>query len=124
MQKVEDNQIINGTGTSPQLKGFLPVIANATAAAVGKTLVDAIGIAVFELAAAGYMADGTVVNPADWGTVAMKTNSQGNYLFANPLEYTAVGRIWGTAPGNVIEYCRGQVFHWRVRRPLAAARPG
>jgi HK97 family phage major capsid protein len=96
VQKVEDNQIINGTGTSPQLKGFLPVIGNATAAPVGSTLVDAIGIAVFELAAAGYMADGTVVNPADWGAVAMKKNSQGNYLFANPIDYSGIGRIWGT----------------------------
>ena len=96
VKKVEDSQIINGTGTSPALKGFLPVIGAATAAAAGSTLVDAVGIAVFELAAAGYMADGTVVNPADWGAVAMKKNLQGNYLFANPIEYSGITRLWGT----------------------------
>ena len=96
IQKAEDNQLVNGTGISPQLKGFLPVIGAATAAAAGSTLVDAIGIAVFELAANGFMCDGTVVNPADWGAVAMKKNSQGNYLFANPIDYTGIPRIWGT----------------------------
>jgi HK97 family phage major capsid protein len=96
VQKAEDNQIINGTGASPSLKGFLPVIANATATAAGTTLVDSIGSAIFQLAAAGYMADGTVVNPADWGAVSLLKNSQGNYLFANPVDYSANGRIWGT----------------------------
>ena len=96
VQKAEDNQLVNGTGVSPLLKGFLPAIGAATAAAAGSTLVDAIGIAIFELAAAGFMCDGTVVNPADWGAVAMKKNSQGNYLFANPIDFSPVGRIWGT----------------------------
>ena len=96
VQRAEDIEIINGTGTSPRLKGFLPMIGAATAAAAGSTLVDAIGIAVFELAANGFMADGTVVNPADWGAVAMKKNSQGNYLFANPIDYSGITRLWGT----------------------------
>jgi HK97 family phage major capsid protein len=110
VQKAEDVQLINGTGTSPQLKGFLPVIGNATAAPVGATLVDAIGIAVFELAAAGYMADGTVVNPTDWGVVAMKKNSQGNYLFANPIDYSGITRIWGTRVVQTASIAPGVFF--------------
>jgi HK97 family phage major capsid protein len=92
----EDNQLLNGTGISPQLKGVVPLATAATAAAAGSSLIDAIGIAVFELAAAGYMPDGAVVNPIDWGAVALLKNSQGMYLFANPMDYTAGGRIWGT----------------------------
>jgi HK97 family phage major capsid protein len=96
VQKAEDNQIVNGTGISPLLKGFLPAIGAATATAAGTTLVDAIGSAIFQLAATGFMADGTVVNPADWGAVSLLKNSQGNYLFANPIDYSPNGRIWGT----------------------------
>ena len=110
VQRVEDSQIINGTGTSPALKGFLPVIGAATGAAAGSTLVDAIGIAVFELAAAGFMADGTVVNPADWGAVAMKKNVQGNYLFANPIDYSPVGRLWGTRLVQTASIAAGVFF--------------
>ena len=39
--------------------------APAPAPATGATVVDAIGTAIFDLAAKGYIADGTVVNPAD-----------------------------------------------------------
>ena len=96
VKKVEDNQLLNGTGTSPQLKGIMPIATAAPAPGTGATLIDAIGSAVFDLASKGYMADGTVVNPADWGAVAMLKNSQGNYLFANPMDYAGNSRIWGT----------------------------
>jgi HK97 family phage major capsid protein len=97
----EDNQLLNGTGVSPQLTGFLKnaVVAPAppatTPPAPANTLLDAIGLAVFDLAAKGYTPDGAVVNPADYGKLAMYKNSTGNYLFANPIDYSAVPRIWG-----------------------------
>ena len=95
VQKVEDNQLLNGNGTSPQLKGFMPVAAAAPAGVTGQTLVDVLGAAIFDLAAKGYVPDGAVTNPADWGKVALLKNSQGNYIFANPMDYTTGGRIWG-----------------------------
>ena len=65
--------------------------------ATGATVVDAIGTAIFDLAAKGYIADGTVVNPADWGHVSMLKNSMGNYIFANPLDTWGPGNsLWGT----------------------------
>jgi HK97 family phage major capsid protein len=95
VQLKEDQQLLNGTGTPPQLRGFMTVAAAAPGAA-GGTLVDAVGAAIFDLAAKGYMADGTVLNPADWGGIAMLTNAQGNYLFANPLAYNQALSLWGT----------------------------
>lgn len=97
----EDNQLLNGNGTSPQLNGLLrnAVVAPAPPAVVApapvNTLIDAIGYAVFDLAAKGYMPDGAVVNPVDYGAVALLKNSQGNYLFANPIDYSAIPRLWG-----------------------------
>ena len=98
VQTVEDNQLLNGSGAPPNLQGFMTVATAAPAPtpATGATLVDAVGTAVFDLAAKGFIADGTVLNPADWGKVAMLKNSQGNYLFASPIDYTSSGRLWGT----------------------------
>jgi HK97 family phage major capsid protein len=95
VKKAEDNQLLNGTGTSPQLKGFNPVATDVAAPALPATLMDSIGTVIFTLASAGYMADGLVLNPADWAKVALAKNSQGNYLFANPIDYTTAPRIWG-----------------------------
>jgi hypothetical protein len=97
VQKAEDTQLLNGNGTSPQLKGLMPLATAAPApVAASPNLIDAIGAAVFNLAAKGYMADGTVVNPSDWGNVAMLKNAQGNYLFANPMDWQGIPRVWGT----------------------------
>jgi len=42
------------------------------------------------------MADGIVLNPADYGALALLKNSQGNYLFANPIDYSPAARMWGS----------------------------
>ena len=92
----EDAQLLNGTGVAPQMEGFNHVATAATAATgPDATLIDAIGAAFFELAAAGYLPDGTVTNPGDWGAVALLKNSLGSYLFANPLDYSGIARVWG-----------------------------
>lgn len=95
----EDQQLLFGTGTPPQLRGFMTVATAAPVpgtAAAGFNTIDAVGAAIFDLAAKGHMADGTVMNPADWGAMAMLKNTQGMYLFANPISYTAAANLWGT----------------------------
>jgi HK97 family phage major capsid protein len=97
VQTVEDNQLLNGSGSPPNLQGFNTVATAAPApGAADATIVDAVGVAVFDLAAKGFIPDGSVLNPVDWGLVAMMKNAQGNYIFANPMEYAAGGRLWGT----------------------------
>ena len=93
----EDNQLLNGNGTPPNLQGFMPVAAAGPAGGSGNTIIDQLGLAVFDLASKGYMPDGAVVNPADWAAVVLKKNTLGNYLFANPLDFTGVTRIWGVS---------------------------
>jgi len=101
VQLAEDDQLLNGTNVAPQLKGFMPVATAAPApAAPGtgmqpNTILDAIGAAYFDLAGKGYVPDGVVVNPADWGKVSLMRNTQGNYLFANPIDGTPIQRVWG-----------------------------
>jgi HK97 family phage major capsid protein len=98
VQTVEDNQLLNGSGAAPNLQGFMTIATAAPAPvpATGATLVDAVGTAVFNLAAQGFLADGTVLNPVDWGNVAMLKNTLGNYIFANPMDFSQNTRMWGT----------------------------
>jgi HK97 family phage major capsid protein len=96
VQLKEDQQFLNGTGVGGQLTGFMTVATAAPAVADPLTVVDAVGAAIFDLANKGYMADGTVLNPADWAAIAMMKNIQGNYIFSNPMEYSGAGNLWGT----------------------------
>jgi HK97 family phage major capsid protein len=96
---MEDQQLLNGSGTPPALRGFMTVATAAPVpgtAAAGFNILDAVGAAIFDLAAKGFMADGTVLNPADWGAVALLKNTQGMYMFANPIQYAAAANLWGT----------------------------
>ena len=98
VQAKEDQQLLFGTGTPPELRGFMTVATAAPAAppvASGGTTIDAIGLAIFDLAAKGFMADGIVINPVDYGLIAMSKGTQGQYLYANPMDYTAAARMWG-----------------------------
>src|SRR5262245_8180269 len=101
VQVVEDDQLLNGDGVAPNLTGFLKNAVAAPAPPVpgtgmqANTILDAIGMAYFDLATKGYLPDGTVVNPADWGSVALMRSTMGNYLFANPIDFTPIPRVWG-----------------------------
>ena len=100
--------VVNGTGVAPHLLGFNSVATAAPApGGADATLVDAVGVAVFDLAAKGFIADGSVINAADWGAVAMMKNAQGNYIFANPMDYTSGGRLWGTRMVNSANQAAG-----------------
>ena len=52
-------------------------------------------MAVFDLAAKGFVPDGAVINPVDYCTLALTKNIQGNYSFANPIDYNGISRMWG-----------------------------
>lgn len=96
---MEDQQLLNGSGTPPALRGFMTVATAAPVpgtAAAGFNVIDAVGAAVFDLAGKGFMADGTVMNGADWGAMAMLKNTQGMYMFANPIAYSGTANLWGT----------------------------
>ncbi len=60
----EEDQLLNGNGTLPNLEGFLAV---ALSAAGGASLLSGVGAALAKLYQQGYLPTGIVVNPADWG---------------------------------------------------------
>jgi HK97 family phage major capsid protein len=96
-QKV-DSQLLNGTGTAPQLSG-LTDSGNFTAytATAGDNLVDAINRAKYQLWAIGRMPDTVIVNPADWSTMELTREGSGTgmYLYGLP------GQLAGANPFGV-----------------------
>jgi HK97 family phage major capsid protein len=82
----EDRQLLNGTGVAPEMEGLMKV-AVATTGVVAPVAVGAmpaaIAKAIGELAAAGVVASGIVLNPADW--LGIQTTVVGGvYPFIGP----------------------------------------
>lgn len=76
--KVEDDQILNGTGTSPQLTGILP-IATAAIVTTGSNI-ERLIYAISQLEATDYSATGIVLNVAAYYWIALnKASGSGEY---------------------------------------------
>lgn len=97
-QKLED-QILNGTGTSPQLTGILS-LSDINTRALGTdpimtAFLDAIARCEGSGSTPGFaVADLIVVHSTDWVTIAGQTDVNGNYILGNPGMMTEP-RLWG-----------------------------
>lgn len=84
-----DKQLLNGSGTAPNLSGLTDT-GNFTAysAVSDDLLVDAINRAKYQLWAIGRQPDTVIVNPADWGAMERTresyTGGLGEYLYGMP----------------------------------------
>ena len=83
LNEVIDAQLLNGTGTAPQLVG-LTKNATAYAGTKGDLLTDAINKAKYQLWSLGYVPDAVIVNPADWSTMELSKTTYGEYLYGAP----------------------------------------
>ena len=75
-----EQQILKGTGTSPQLQGIYPIATAATAPTGTPTIIDTLLAAVTQLAIAGYRATGVVLSPQDAGAMAVLKDTTGQYI--------------------------------------------
>jgi len=81
-----DEQILSGDGTSPNLKGILTVAPTFAAVSTMALLVptpnrfDVMVAAVAQIAAANFVADTIVVNPADYYAMQLVKDAEGRYL--------------------------------------------
>lgn len=94
--KVED-QIVNGNGTAPQLKGLLATgsFTDASAQLTGaKNLFDLLLLLQGVAETAAYEPEALVLNPMTWAQLAMEKDSQGRYLLGGP-GLAANKSVWG-----------------------------
>jgi HK97 family phage major capsid protein len=92
----EDAQLLLGDNTGQELDGML-LAGNFTAAATplsGSTALDNLNIAKYQVFAADYMADGIIMNPADFGAIERLKTSDAAYVVGNPFgQLTPI--LWG-----------------------------
>jgi HK97 family phage major capsid protein len=96
LAKVEEDQLLNGSGTGQNLPGL---VTNATAyAAPGSltatTQVDVVRLMILQVALAEYPANGIVMNPIDMAAIEMSKDAAGGYLIGNP-QGTIQKNLWG-----------------------------
>ena len=93
----EELQLINGNGVAPNLQGLLLVAIN-TATAVGgggSVLLDNLAAGIAATFARGYIVDGIVVNPGDWGKALSATVTGAGYLVGAPGVVASPLNLWG-----------------------------
>jgi HK97 family phage major capsid protein len=98
VQLVEDDQLLNGTTTAPDIVG----IRNRTGLAApivkiaGETIADAIFRQIMAIAnSAMVMPDGIVMNPINWQSVPLMKNSVGDYVGDGPFRAPGPPVLWG-----------------------------
>lgn len=103
VQLAEEDQLLNGNGTAPNLLGILnrPGLATAVARNVGatppETNADAILRQISAIATTAFVyPDGIVMNPANLFTILTSKDSSGAYYGGGPFSVLPTATIWGT----------------------------
>lgn len=95
----EEDQLLNGAGTSGNLSGILASGNNVAynRAVTGDTDVDTLRKAITQAQLSEYTADTIVLNPADWEAIELLKTTYGEYIFHGDMgPIDALGpRIWG-----------------------------
>lgn len=97
LQNKVENQIVNGNGTAPQLKGLLATgsYTDASAQLAGaKNRFDLLLLLQGVAETAAYEPEALVLNPMTWAQLAMEKDSQDRYLLGGP-GLAANKSVWG-----------------------------
>ena len=82
----EENQILNGNGTAPNLRGILQTTGIQTHAKGVDSQADAVYKAITKVRLQHFQPDAVVLHPNDWQDVRLSKTSQGDYLAAPIIE--------------------------------------
>jgi HK97 family phage major capsid protein len=98
VQIEEEDQLLNGNGTPPNISGILDRqgLAAAIPRAANESNADAIFRQIMTIYGASFlMPDGVVMNPADWVTTVSTKTQTGEYLTAGPFSPIQSPTLWG-----------------------------
>ena len=90
-----ESQILNGSGTTPNIRGILNTSGIGAVAYNGAELIsDQILSGMTNVLLADAMADAVVLHPTDWTTVLKSKAADGHYYSGGPFSMTPMA-IWG-----------------------------
>lgn len=93
VQLAEEDQLLNGNGTAPNLRGILNRSGLTAAQAVSTdTRVDAIFKEVTKIRTGAFLdPDAVVLHPTDWQSIRLSKDSNNQYYGGGPFGYAAYG---------------------------------
>lgn len=95
IRQTMDNQIINGSGSAPQLTGILNLSGLQSQAKGADPVPDAFFKAMTNIMVNAYTDPNVIViNPRDWQDIRLLRTSDGVYIWGNPSE-AGPERLWG-----------------------------
>jgi HK97 family phage major capsid protein len=123
IQRKEEDQLLNGTGTAPNIKGILQRTGLAPAVTTTATLtatkaMEGIFNQITALRATSFVEpDAIVIHPTDWQTIRLGKDGQGQYYAGGPFTgaygnggYTNVADIWGVKAVITTAVAQGTVL--------------
>lgn len=95
VQLEEEDQLLNGDGTAPNISGILDRSIG-THALGTDSRADALFKGIMKVSNDSFLdADGVVINPADWQDVRLEKGSDAQYYGPGPFDAQGVNTIWG-----------------------------
>jgi HK97 family phage major capsid protein len=93
----EEDQLLNGSGTAPAIRGILNRVGLTAAQARGAdSNADAVFKQITTISSTIFvMPDGIVMNPSTWQTIQLTKNAAGNYLGSGPWANAQTPQLWG-----------------------------
>ncbi len=100
IKRLEEQAILYGDGTPPNIQGILDVSGTTNIATNGRynagahTLIDVVRLGITDVTVAGYEPNAVVVHPYDWETILLEKGSDNRYVWAVVTDNNG-SRIWG-----------------------------
>lgn len=92
----EEDQVLNGSGTSPDLQGFLAASGVQTQAKAADDIFSAFLAALTKVRFTGRAnPSGAVFHPNDWQVLLTTKDAQGRFIFGDPSAITQTQTLWG-----------------------------
>ena len=96
IQLKEEDYLLTGTGTTPQIRGFLNVVGIQTQAKGTDPVPDAVYNAMVKIMWTGFAnPTGIVMHPNDWADVQKLRTADGLYIWGHPADPASSPRLWG-----------------------------